>query len=539
MTSANRAPAAAIDCDLLVIGGGINGVGVARDAAGRGLRVVLCEKDDLAQHTSSASTKLVHGGLRYLEFYEFGLVKKSLAERETLLRTAPFLVTPLRFAMPHAPGARPAWMIRAGLFLYDHLARRQILPGSTMVRLAGTPLAQPLEDRFRRAFLYSDAWVDDARLVVLNAVDAAERGATVLTRTACTSAVAEGGRWRATLAPAGGAPLEVTARAIVNAAGPFASAVAHDVLGQAHAPRLRLVKGSHIVVRRLFDHDTAYLFQNQDGRISFAIPYQDAFTLIGTTDVEHPGDPDHVRIDADEVRYLCEATNRYFRRKIGPADVVWSYSGVRPLLDEADVANPSKLTRDYRLDLALAPAPLLDVWGGKLTTYRRLAEEVLEKLDPALGVAARPWTAGAPLPGGDLDAPGRPVARYEPAAALARLRARWPFLPGPLALRLFRAYGSRADRILDGARSLADLGEPILPGLHPAELRYLVEQEWARTAEDVLWRRSKLGLHASAEEVARLGEWLAGNAGASTSRPGPAGERGLSPAPATRRARET
>jgi glycerol-3-phosphate dehydrogenase len=509
-------PTPSLTCDLLVIGGGINGTGIARDAAGRGLRVVLCEKDDLASHTSSASTKLIHGGLRYLEHLELGLVRKSLAERELLLRAAPHLVTPLRFAMPHEAHARPAWMIRAGLFLYDHLARRKILPGSTMVRLAGTPLGAPLKDRFRRAFLYSDAWADDARLVVANALDAADRGARILTRTRCTGARPHDGGWRATLRPERGGEVEVTARALVNAAGPFAAEVVRHVLGREAAPTLRLVKGSHVVVRRLFDHHTAYLFQNPDRRITFAIPYEEDFTLIGTTDVEHRGAPDRVAIAPEEVDYLCAATNRYFRREIGPADVVWSYSGVRPLLDDAEIANPSALTRDYRLDLELAPAPLLNVWGGKLTTYRRLAEEVLERLRPVVGASARPWTAHAPLPGGDLVEPGRLVPTYDFAAFLARFGARWPWVPAALARRWARAYGTRAEAFLSGARRLEDLGDRLLDGLYEAEARHLVEREWARSAEDILWRRTKLGLRASPADVARLEAWLAG------SRPGAA-----------------
>lgn len=501
-------PRTSLDCDLLVIGGGINGVGVARDAAGRGLRVVLCEKDDLARHTSSASTKLVHGGLRYLEHYEFQLVRKSLSERELLLRAAPHLVSPLRFALPHGPGGRPAWLIRAGLFLYDHLARRRILPGSEMVRLAGSPLGAPLQDGFRRAFLYSDAWVDDARLVVANAIDAAEHGARILTGTRCVGARPEGGGWRVTLRAASGQERALTARAVVNAGGPFAAEVVRRVLARPGARALRLVKGSHIVVPRLFDHDTAYLFQNADGRVSFAIPYQGDFTLVGTTDVEHRGHPDDVAVAPEEIAYLCEAANRYFRRPIGPADVVWSFAGVRPLLEEPDVENPAALTRDYRLELSTDPAPWLDVWGGKLTTYRRLAEEVLALLLPALGSAAPPWTAGAPLPGGDLAEPGRTVRHYPFDAFLRGLEARHPWLPPALATRYARAYGTRAERILAGARRLEDLGEELTPGLREAEARHLVHAEWARTPDDVLWRRSKLGLRAARADVERLARWL-------------------------------
>jgi glycerol-3-phosphate dehydrogenase len=498
-----------LSCDLLVIGGGINGAGIARDAAGRGLAVVLCEKDDLAAHTSSASTKLIHGGLRYLEFYEFGLVRKSLAEREVLLRAAPHIVRPLRFVMPHDAAQRPAWMIRTGLFLYDHLARRRILPGSGMVRLAGSELAAPLQERFRRAFVYSDGFVDDARLVVLTAVDAAERGARVLTRTRCVRARAAGGRWHALLRGPDGADIEVTARALVNAAGPWAAAVAREVVGLAATPPLRLIKGSHLVVPKLYEHDKAYLFQNPDRRVIFAIPFQGDFTLIGTTEVEVPGDGDRVAAAPDEVEYLCAMVSRYFRRQITPRDVVWSYAGVRPLLAE-DVSSPSAITRDYRLELDLTPAPLLQVWGGKITTYRRLAEQVLERLLPALGSSAPPWTARAPLPGGDLGEPGRTVSDPDGSfhAFASELRRRRPWLPGALALRYARLYGTRAERFLDGAQGLADLGEPILLDLHEAEARYLVEQEWARRAEDVLWRRTKLGLRCTKEDAARLEAWL-------------------------------
>ncbi len=494
-------------CDLLVIGGGINGVGIARDAAGRGLMVVLCEKDDLAQHTSSASTKLIHGGLRYLEHYEFGLVRKSLVERELLLRAAPHIIWPLRFVMPHDADQRPAWMIRAGLFLYDHLARRRALPGSSMVPLAGTAIGAPLQERFRRAFVYSDGWVDDSRLVILTAVDAAERGARVVTRTRCVGARAVEGRWRATLEDAQGRRTAVVARALVNAAGPWAAHVVREVLARDAVVPLRLIKGSHLVVPRLFEHGNAYLFQNPDKRIIFAIPFQGDFTLIGTTDVEFSGDLDRAAIEGEEIEYLCTMANRYFRRQIGPADVVWSYSGVRPLLDDAG-ANASTLTRDYRLEFETAPAPLLNVWGGKITTYRKLAEEAMELLLPPLGLSAPPWTAHAHLPGGDLGqgggrSPGDLFDRF-----LADFSLRWPWLPAPLAHRYARAYGTRAERFLAVAQGLSDLGECLAADLYAAEARYLVDLEWARSAEDILWRRTKLGLRCTPEDAARLDAWL-------------------------------
>ena len=388
-------------CDILVVGGGINGCGIARDLAGRGWRVVLAEQDDLAAHTSSSSTKLIHGGLRYLEYYEFGLVRKALAERERLLRSAPHIMWPLRFVMPHDPGMRPVWMIRAGLFLYDHLARREVLPGSTTVDLRSHPAGAPLKRDFRKGFVYSDGWVDDARLVVLNALDAKARGATVLTRTACIDARREATQWQATLRSDDGSERTLKARALVNAAGPWA---AQFLAEHAHAPRpksLRLVKGSHIVVPKMFEHEHAYIFQNPDKRIIFAIPYEGEFTLIGTTDVEIHGDPRGAAIDIDETAYLCEQASRYFRRPITPADVVWSYAGVRPLLED-EAGDPSAVTRDYLLEPNTTAAPLLSVWGGKITTFRKLAEEAADEVGRLLGDRRPAWTHGAFLPGGDL-----------------------------------------------------------------------------------------------------------------------------------------
>ncbi|MHA7204004.1 glycerol-3-phosphate dehydrogenase, partial [Burkholderia pseudomallei] len=388
--------------DLLVVGGGINGAGIARDAAGRGLSVLLCEQDDLASHTSSSSTKLIHGGLRYLEYKEFGLVRKALQERETLLRAAPHIMWPLRFVMPHMPNLRPAWLIRIGLFLYDHLAKRELLPGSRGIDMRRHPAGAPLVDSIKRGFVYSDGWVDDARLVVLNALDAQERGARILTRTKLVSAERRDGQWHARLQRADGSTLDVRARAIANAAGPWVGEVLHGALGRGAQHSVRLVKGSHIITPRLFDHDHAYIFQNPDKRIIFAIPYERDFTLIGTTDVEYRDDPSRVAIDRDETRYLCESINRYFKRKISPADVCWTYSGVRPLLEDENADNPSAVTRDYRLELDDGEgAPLLSVFGGKITTFRKLAEEATDMLGGALGAARGAWTAGVPLPGGD------------------------------------------------------------------------------------------------------------------------------------------
>jgi glycerol-3-phosphate dehydrogenase len=502
---------------VLVVGGGINGVGIARDLAGRGWRVVLAEQDDLAAHTSSSSTKLIHGGLRYLEHHEFGLVRKSLQEREVLLRSAPHIIRPLRFVLPHDPSMRPAWVISVGLFLYDHLARRDVLPGSAAIDLRRHLAGPALQPRFRRGFVYSDGWVDDARLVVLNAIDARERGARIFNYTRCNSAQRGSDVWTAALGGPDGRARTVRARALVNAAGPWAETflrrVARPAAGETLATRsLRLVKGSHIVVPRRFDHDHAYIFQNPDQRIIFAIPYEGAYTLIGTTDVELHGDPGAAHIDAAETTYLCEQASRYLIAPVTPADVVWSYTGVRPLIDDA-AGDPAALTRDYLLETDTRAAPLLSVWGGKITTYRKLAEEASDLLGHMLGESRAAWTLHAHLPGGDLSAwigaPTRPDLDFERFAQA--LAARHPWLPPMLGRRLAHAYGSRVERLLAGARCRADLGAEITPGLHEAELQHLQRDEWARTATDVLWRRSKLGLHdpAAASPVAA---WLASHA---------------------------
>ena len=531
------------DCDVLVVGGGINGCGIARDLAGRGWRVMLVEADDLAAHTSSSSTKLIHGGLRYLEYYEFNLVRKALQEREVLLRSAPHIMWPLRFVMPHDAAMRPAWMIRAGLFLYDHLARREVLPGSTSVDLRTHAVGAPLKGQYTKGFVYSDGWVDDARLVVLNALDAQARGAQIHTRTRCTGAQRSATGWTATLQAADGVTRSVQARALVNAAGPWAESflrgVAQSARGETLATKsLRLVKGSHIVVPRCFTHDHAYIFQNPDKRIIFAIPYEDDYTLIGTTDVELHGDPRGARADAAEVAYLCEQASRYFQQPVTPADVVWSYAGVRPLLDDAS-GDPSAVTRDYLLESNVLPpdatagerraapsssagprggqaapaagAPLLSVWGGKITTCRKLAEDAADDIGRMLGDVRAHWTERAPLPGGDLSGwigtPQRPDTDFE--RLVQALRQRYDWLSAPLARRLARAYGSRVDRVLGTAESLSDLGAEVAPGLHEAELRYLQREEWATSADDVLWRRSKLGLHYSAAQRQAVADWLA------------------------------
>ncbi|MFT5644925.1 MAG: glycerol-3-phosphate dehydrogenase [Janthinobacterium sp.] len=503
------------DCDLLVVGGGINGAGIARDAAGRGLRVILCEQHDLAQHTSSASTKLIHGGLRYLEYYEFKLVRKALQERELLLRSAPHIMWPLRFVMPHDAGQRPAWMIRAGLFLYDHLAKREFLPASQGVALSKHVAGAPLKGNYRKGFVYSDGWVDDARLVVLNALDASERGAQILSRTKCVDVQREGEGWHATLDSKQHGRIDIKARAIVNAAGPwtakFASAAAGKTGtgsdGTTTTHDLRLIKGSHIIVPRLFDHPYAYIFQNPDKRIIFAIPYQDDFTLIGTTDLEYTGDPGQVKISDDEITYLCEIANRYFNKQITTQDVVWTYSGVRPLLDDS-AQSAAAVTRDYLLECDDKIPPFLNVWGGKITTYRKLSEEALAMLLPRLGSSAPDWTASAPLPGGDLQQAGVLVATYDFATFAQQFSREHGWLPEKLAQRYVRCYGTRAVRMLDGATCMADLGEELTPGLHEQEARYLFNVEWARSAEDMLWRRTKCGLYCQAHHVTRLEQWL-------------------------------
>jgi glycerol-3-phosphate dehydrogenase len=456
-------------------------------------------------------------------------VRKALAERETLLGIAPHIMWPLRFVMPHDASLRPAWMIRAGLFLYDHLARRRHLPGSQGIDLRRHPAGAPLHAGLARGFEYSDGWVDDARLVVLNALDAAERGAAILTRTRCEALAPDGaGGWTATLratdaggaldaaqtaAPAGPAqaPLTLRARAVINAAGPWAAQL-HDLATPGPARHgLRLVKGSHIVVPKLFDHPYAYIFQASDRRIVFAIPYETDFTLIGTTDVEHHADPAAPRIDADEVAYLCREAGRYFRKTLSPADVVWTYSGVRPLLED-ETSDARAVSRDYALVLDTSPAPLLSVFGGKITTYRTLAEEAVSQVAPLLGCRAPSWTGHAPLPGGDLAGDGRLCtgpAEDEFEAFVARLRAERPWLPTPLAQRYARAYGSRTQRLLGDARVLADLGAEIATGLYARELAYLADVEWARSAEDVLWRRSKLGLHLPPDAMRAVADWFA------------------------------
>jgi glycerol-3-phosphate dehydrogenase len=485
------------------VGGGVNGCGIARDAAGRGLSVVLCEQGDLAGATSSASSKLIHGGLRYLEHYEFRLVREALAEREVLLRAAPHIIWPLRFVLPHHKALRPAWLLRIGLFLYDHLGTRKLLPPTRDVAFAKDPTGVPLRDSFRRGFEYSDCWVDDARLTALLALDAAERSARILTRTALESAVREDGLWRATLVRSDGGRETVRARAIVNAAGPWVAGVLERCgLGGGRAA-VRLIKGSHIVVPRLYEGEQCYTLQSGDGRVVFTIPYETGFTLIGTTDVPYDGDPAKVVITPEEIAYLCEVASGYFRKGVTPAEVAWSYAGVRPLHDDGQ-EDASAVTRDYVFDLdgGGEVAPLLSIYGGKITTFRRLAEHALADLGKALPLKGKAWTVEGPLPGGDI-----PGADFD--GFLRRMKDRWPWLDGELLTRLCRAYGTRVEALLAGASSLADLGPDLGAGLTGREVDYLRAKEWASTADDVLWRRSKLGLHMTAAEREGVAAYMA------------------------------
>jgi glycerol-3-phosphate dehydrogenase len=487
--------------DLAIIGGGINGAGIARDAAGRGLSVVLLEKDDLGAHTSSNSTKLIHGGLRYLEYYEFRLVAEALAEREVLLRAAPHLIEALQFVLPHEPHLRPAWMIRVGLFLYDHLGGRATLPSSFGVNLHASRWGAGLKDKFGRGFVYSDARVDDARLVIANALGAKELGAEIRIRARVVDARRENSQWRIGVAEAGGASSEVSARALVNAAGPWVKEVLDAVSPAPARENVRHVKGSHIIVPRVHAESHAYILQNSDQRIVFVIPYQGSFSLIGTTDVpvEEYETPAASR---DEIDYLCDIANAYLATPIGIGDVVSSYSGVRPLYDDGS-QNPSAVTRDYvlKLDGAAGEPPLLSIFGGKITTYRRLAEAALAELKPFLPQMKREWTREAPLPGGDL--PAGKLAEYE-----RELAARRPEIPSALCNALVRRHGTRASRVLGEAKNPADLGTHFGDTLYAAEIDYLVAVEWARSAEDVLWRRTKCGLHLSREQCDAVAAYL-------------------------------
>ena len=478
--------------DLLVIGGGINGAGIARDAAGRGLAVMLVERADLAAATSSSSSKLIHGGLRYLEHFEFRLVAEALAEREIMLRIAGHLTWPTRFVAPHVPELRPRWMIRTGLFLYDHLARRSLLPGSQAVRLDRPPYASGLRPELKHGFVYSDCRVDDARLVVANALDAAGRGARVLVNTACVSARRAQGVWLAELSNG----KRVQARAVVNAAGPWVKEVLNQHLGETTRDAVRLVKGSHIVLPRLYDGEHAFILQNDDRRVVFMIPFEERFTLVGTTDIDYDGDPAAPSATDAEVDYLCRAVGRYLARVPTASEVVWRYSGVRRLYDDGS-ADPSAITRDYtlRVDDAAGAAPVLSVFGGKITTYRRLAENALEKLAPYFPALKPAWTAQAPLPGSDF---------IEREAAKRDLLQRYPQVPANVMQGIFRRHGTLAAKVLGDGR----LGEHYGAGLTEREVAYCMDHEWARCADDVLWRRTKCGLHMTEAQRSRVAQVL-------------------------------
>lgn len=488
--------------DLFVIGGGINGAGIARDAAGRGLSVVLCEKDDLAEGTSSRSGKLVHGGLRYLEYYEFRLVREALIEREVLMNNAPHIIWPMRFVLPHSPQDRPAWLVRMGLFLYDHLGGRRKLPGTRRLDLRRDPEGAPIKDQYTKGFEYSDCWVDDARLVVLNAVDAAERGAIVLTRNPCTSARRENGAWRITTTDAlTGQTREFMAKALVNAAGPWVTDVLMRVAGSNSSRNVRLVKGSHIVLPKFWAGENAYLVQNHDKRVIFINPYEGDKALIGTTDIAYEGRAEDVEADEDEIRYLLDAVNRYFKEEQTRDDVETSFSGVRPLFDDGQ-GNPSAVTRDYVFDLdETGGAPLLNVFGGKITTFRELAERGLHQLKKFFPQMGSDWTDSAPLPGGDIE-----NADYE--AFRGKMKRDYPWMPRSLRRHYGRLYGTRIAQIVGNASSVAMLGRHFGGDLYEAEVHYLLSYEWAQTAEDVLWRRTKHRLHLTEAEQASFADWF-------------------------------
>ncbi|MFK7861619.1 MAG: glycerol-3-phosphate dehydrogenase [Granulosicoccus sp.] len=488
--------------DLVVIGGGVNGAGIARDAAGRGLSVLLCEKDDLAQHTSSASTKLVHGGLRYLEHYDFMLVRHALSEREVLLRAAPHIIWPLRFILPHHKALRPRWLIRLGLFLYDHLGGRKLLPASHGVDLAQHVSGAALKNEFTKGFEYSDCWVQDARLVTLNVMDAAERGCDVRVRTECTDIVRGDGQWTVNLQDhLSGQASVVTARAIVNASGPWVEKTLN--LDEEHDTRhgVRLVKGSHIVVPKLFDHPYTYIFQNADNRILFAVPYENDFTLLGTTDVEIQAEPGSEKIEDSEIDYICDNASEYFKTPISRDQIVWTYSGVRPLYDDAS-DNASKVTRDYKLDLDTRKgAPVLSVYGGKITTFRKLAEQAVDMLKPELKFSAGAWTSSVALPGGDI-----PDANYD--RFLKQSAQRYPWLDTVVLNDYCRNYGTRISTLVGKASGMEELGYHFGGPLYQAEVDYLIVHEWARSAADILWRRSKKGLHTPAGTEQALQQWI-------------------------------
>ncbi|MBW7470219.1 glycerol-3-phosphate dehydrogenase [Marinobacter sp. F4218] len=491
--------------DVVVVGGGVNGTGIAMDAAGRGLRVLLCEMNDLASATSSSSSKLIHGGLRYLEHYEFRLVREALAERESLLRNSPHIMWPMRFRLPHRPHLRPAWMIRTGLFLYDHLAKRELLPGSRSIRFDSS---DPLKPELTKGFEYSDGWVDDARLVVLTAKKAQQSGARIMTRTKCVKADRGANDWTVTLKDMrDGSETTVTTRTIVNATGPWVSQLFGETLSMPAPKMIRMVKGSHIVLPRLNKGTEAYILQNEDERIVFVIPYEDQFSLVGTTDVDYEGDPKQARISPEETEYLLDIVNAHFKRQLNADDVVWSYSGVRPLTD-GEEENAQKASRDYSFEIDSEPgkAPLISVFGGKITTYRKLAEAATDKLCQFFPNAGGRWTKNAVLPGGDFD---------NQENLSAQLHHDFPWLPENLISRYVRTYGTCAYTFLRDCSSVEDLGQHFAGTLYAAEVRYLMEAEWAMDADDILWRRTKQGLYATERDVDTLNSVLQGQQSAS------------------------
>ncbi len=492
------------DVDLLVIGGGINGCGIARDAAGRGLRIVLCEQDDIASHTSSSSTKLIHGGLRYLENYEFSMVREALTEREVLMHIAPHLVWPMNFILPHAKHLRPAWMIRIGLFLYDHLGKRDKLPRSGRINLKEHIAGEGLKGDSETAFTYADCATMDSRLTLLNAMDAAERGADIRTRTRCASLTRKKNLWHAQLSSERGDEL-INAKAIVNATGPWVSGFIENIFSEPSPYKIRLVQGSHIIVRKMFEHENAYIFQNADNRIVFAIPYETDFTLIGTTDYEYKGDPANVKITESEINYLCELINNYFDKQISSQDVIGSYAGVRPLFDD-ESSNVSKVSREYVLSLNKGKggdeAPILNIFGGKLTAYRQLSEKSINKLLPDLNCKTPDWTATTPLPGGDINGGGFDVF-------LSTVQGKYPWLDKALAFRYARQFGSRIDDVLQGVESKEGMGQYFGTDLYECEIRYMMQKEWAIKPDDILWRRTRQGLWADEDTVAALERFMA------------------------------
>jgi glycerol-3-phosphate dehydrogenase len=484
--------------DVAVIGGGINGTGIAADASGRGLKVILCEQNDLASATSSNSSKLIHGGLRYLEHYEFSLVRKALTEREVLIKNAPHIIKPLTFRLPHQRHLRPSWLIRAGLFLYDNLAKRTTLSASRSIKFNEE---SPLIDTIKKGFEYSDGWVDDARLVTLNAVAANEKGATIKTQTKCVKAIRNDDLWVITLQDTlTGDTNTIHARSVVNAAGPWVANLFSEALTLKSPQNIRLVKGSHIVVPRIHDQPEAYMLQNADQRIVFVIPFEEDFSLIGTTDVEHTGDPSTVEISEDEIEYLLNITNDYFKKKISREDIVTTYSGVRPLLDDESV-NAQAVTRDYTLELedVDGQAPILSIFGGKITTYRKLAEAAVDKLNPYFNKTGGQWTASAPLPGGNFSN----IQTFTKS-----IESKYPWLPEQLRTRLIRSYGTRIFDLLNNANNVESLGKKFGSDLYEVEINYLIEKEWAIEIDDVIWRRTKRGLYLTTVEISQIKAFL-------------------------------